>query len=144
MRPKFKLGDRVRVYRDLSHMHPHDVGMEGTIVYAAYLSNVQTPNGIHYVLDEYQHILCHEEELELLNKKGSNMSKTSLTKRVRNAFRSKEDRALIEGGFMYETGSLTKEGRKVVINLLLEQDAKLKAKVVEAALAIAEEAKSKK
>ncbi len=69
------------------------------------------------------------------------MSKTSLTKAVRNAFRSKEDKALIGGGFMYESGALTKEGRKVVLNLLLGSDEALKAKVVEAALAVAEEKK---
>lgn len=63
----------------------------------------------------------------------------SLTKAVRNAFRSKEDKALINGGFMYETGSLTKEGRKVVLNFLLDKDEDLKARVVEAALAVAEE-----
>lgn len=67
------------------------------------------------------------------------MSKTSLTKRVRNAFRSKEDKALIGGGFMYENGALTKEGRKVAINFIVESDAKLKAKLVEAALAVAED-----
>lgn len=66
------------------------------------------------------------------------MSKTSLTARLRAALRSKEDKALIDGGFMYETGSLTKEGRKVVLNLILDNDTALKAKVVEAALAVAE------
>ena len=71
------------------------------------------------------------------------MSKTSLTKAVRNVFRSKEDKALIGGGFMYETGSLTDEGRKVAINFAVEADAKLKAKLVEAALAIAAEAEKK-
>lgn len=69
------------------------------------------------------------------------MSKTSLTKAVRNAFRSKEDKALINGGFMYETGSLTPEGRKVVLNMLLEVDTELKDRVVNAALAVAESKK---
>lgn len=68
----------------------------------------------------------------------------SLTRAVRNALRSEEDRALIEGGFIYETGSLTKEGRKVVLNLIFESDEAIKQKVVEAALLIADEKKKKK
>lgn len=64
------------------------------------------------------------------------MATKSLTARLRSALRSKEDKALIDGGFMYETGSLTKEGRKVVLNLLLEHDADLKSKLVEAAVTL--------
>lgn len=71
------------------------------------------------------------------------MSKVPLTKRLRNALRSKEDKALIGGGFMHETGSLTKEGRKVVLNLLLEHDPELKAKVVDAAVTLMEAEKEK-
>lgn len=48
--------------------------------------------------------------------------------------RSEGDRALIEQGFCYESGSLTKEGRKVVINLLFQNDDALRQDVTEIAL----------
>lgn len=126
----FKVGQKVRCIRNLGEPHlDYMMGVEGVISYVLINNCVK--------LQGYPSMTFLPEELKLIERK--HMSKGSLTKAVRNAFRSKEDKALINGGFMYETGSLTKEGRKVVLNMLIEQDEELKAKVVEAALAVAAE-----
>ncbi len=65
------------------------------------------------------------------------MAKT-LRQRVRAALRSKEERLLIETGFTYESGALTKEGRKVVTDLLFE-DKEIRARVVELATQLKED-----
>lgn len=68
------------------------------------------------------------------------MSKESLRSRVRNAFRSDDDKALNEAGFTYTSGSLTKEGRKVVLDYIFENDADLKSEMVKIAETLNEDA----
>lgn len=58
---------------------------------------------------------------------------TSLRSKVRAIRRSKEERLLIETGFTYDSGALTKDGRKVVADILFEGDEELRASVVEIA-----------
>jgi hypothetical protein len=58
------------------------------------------------------------------------MAAKTLRQRARAALRSKEDRLLIETGFTYESGALTKDGRKVVLDLLFKEDDELRTKVL--------------
>lgn len=71
------------------------------------------------------------------------MATKTLRQKVRAALRSKEERLLIETGFTYESGALTKDGRKVVCDLLFE-DEELRARVVELAQTLKDEACKKK
>lgn len=59
--------------------------------------------------------------------------KETLRRRVRNLLRSEGDRALIDAGFTYESGALTPEGRKVVLDLLFRDLEGVKPRVVELA-----------
>lgn len=67
------------------------------------------------------------------------MSKTSLRQRVRAAFRSAEDKELQKAGFTYASGALTKEGRKVVLDHIFENDTAVKAAMVEVAKTLNED-----
>jgi hypothetical protein len=71
------------------------------------------------------------------------MAAQTLRQKVRAALRSKDERLLIDTGFTYESGALTKEGRKVICDLLFEDEA-LRAKVVELAKTLQEDACKKK
>lgn len=68
------------------------------------------------------------------------MSKESLRNRVRAAFRSSDDKALNEAGFTYTSGALTKEGRKVVLDFIFDNDDALKSEMVKIAEALNEDA----
>lgn len=61
--------------------------------------------------------------------------KTTLRDKVRIALRGKDERLLIETGFVHPSGALTLEGRKVVLDLLFE-DPELRAKVIELATVV--------
>lgn len=68
------------------------------------------------------------------------MSKSTLRQKVRSILRSKEDQTLIKAGVCYPSGALTKEGRKVVLDLIFQEDKELKAQVVELAVKLNEDA----
>lgn len=69
------------------------------------------------------------------------MSKTTLRQRVRRVLRSADDQVLIDQGFTYESGALTKEGRKVVADLAFNNG--LKSEVVKIANQLADAEKTK-
>lgn len=58
---------------------------------------------------------------------------TSLRSKVRAVLRSKDERLLIETGFTYDSGALTKDGRKVVTDILFENDEELRLAVIDIA-----------
>lgn len=67
----------------------------------------------------------------------------NLREKVRAALRSPEETMLIRTGFIYESGALTKEGRKVVADLQFEgvENGELRARIVELAEALEADAK---
>lgn len=65
------------------------------------------------------------------------MSKRTLRQKVRSVFRSDEEKVLIEQGFTYPSGALTKEGRKVVLDHLFQRDESLYGQIVDVARQLA-------
>lgn len=73
------------------------------------------------------------------------MSKTTLRQRVRQLLLGEDEKALNTAGFTYKSGALTKEGRKVVLDKIFENDTALKAELVAVAKQLNEDAcKNKK
>lgn len=68
------------------------------------------------------------------------MSKTTLRERVRALLLGDDEKALNKAGFTYKSGALTKEGRKVVLDHIFDNDEVLKATVVEIANKLNEDA----
>lgn len=91
--------------------------------------------------------LCNFHENYIFNNKPLTgrirVAASNLRERVRNALRSKEEKLLTDTGFTYTSGALTKEGRKVVLDILFE-DEELRAKVVKLAETLKEEECPKK
>lgn len=58
---------------------------------------------------------------------------TSLRSKVRAVLRGKDERLLIETGFTYDSGALTNDGRKVVTDILFENDEELRSAVIDIA-----------
>lgn len=54
----------------------------------------------------------------------------SLRQRINRLRLGKEQRVLVDNGIMYPSGSLTKEGRKVVLDELFRSDVDLQARIV--------------
>lgn len=55
---------------------------------------------------------------------------SNLRSKVRGVLRSKDEQALIDAGFTYESGAVTKEGRKVLADLQLQRDKELRSELV--------------
>lgn len=70
------------------------------------------------------------------------MSKKTLRERVRSITRSADDQVLISEGFTYSSGALTKDGRKVVVDILFQDpNLAIKDEVVKLALTLKEKRK---
>ncbi len=83
--------------------------------------------------------LCYEHEKKYQRyieqptlKERINIMAKTLRERVRAALRSKEERLLIETGFTYESGALTEDGRKVLADVIFEDEG-IRARIVELA-----------
>lgn len=61
------------------------------------------------------------------------MSKTTLRQKMRALLMGEDDKALNKAGFTYKTGTLTKEGRKVVLDHIFANDTALRTAMVKAA-----------
>lgn len=132
---KFKVGDRVEL-RDHNYAGLSRTGVilrvhrDGCDIRS---DNGMNPRGLYFRKEWIYPI----KEIKERKQMG-----TTLRERVRRIVRSKDDQVLIDQGFTYESGALTKEGRKVVADLAFTNG--LKEQVVKLARQLDDEEKAKK
>lgn len=135
----FKVGDRVR----------HEDGDEGTVVEVGHRLNGEKWMNYYVDWDGYENYHRASELTKISScdtaKEEDSMSNCNQTNgfaaKIRHAFRSADDKVLLEAGIIDEAGQTTETGRRVLSDLLFEQN---KAEVVSRAKKVLDEDKKKK
>lgn len=135
---KFKVGDRViDEYED-----------EGTVIRVGHRIGGEKWMNYQVAYDDCGDIEFNRaSDLTLIAKAEDKEEKTmsdmtnGIAAKIRHAFKSADDKILLEAGIIDEAGTTTESGRRVLSDVLFEAN---KAEIVERAKKVLDEAKKKK